>query len=174
MIIPFFFLRLSYQLIQIKTKTIPIFLTSRTNKKFLPNNVIIGQEFFVSSLYSIPLLSTLHTPHVMDNNSKWKIRSASIPIKNDSTPEIVRLYTRHESRQKNATLQNNLVRHSHPILQAARSEQKQTISSHISALAEKLISKEKDIHLDAYWNNKSEIKDAMKIAEDKMYQGWTL
>lgn len=64
MIIPFFFLRFSYQLIQIKTKTIPIFLTSRTNKKFLPNNVIIGQEFFVSSLYSIPLLSTLHTPHV--------------------------------------------------------------------------------------------------------------
>ncbi|WP_019552683.1 hypothetical protein [Propionispira raffinosivorans] len=84
-----------------------------------------------------------------NNNDKWKIQSAYIPIKNDSTPEIVRLYTLHESQQKNAILQNNLVRHSHPILQAARSEQKQAISSHISALAEKLISEEKDIHLDA-------------------------
>ncbi|WP_182186621.1 MobA/MobL family protein [Pectinatus frisingensis] len=109
-----------------------------------------------------------------DNNSKWKIQSSSIPIKNDSTPEIVRLYTPHESRQKNATLQKNLARHSHPILQAAYSHQKQTISSHISTLAEKLISKEKDIHLDAHWNNESEVKDKAKIAEDKMYQGWNL
>jgi len=109
-----------------------------------------------------------------NNNDKWKIQSAYIPIKNDSTPEIVRLYTLYESQQKNATLQNNLVRHSHPILQAARSEQKQAISSHISALAEKLISEEKDIHLDALWHNESEVKDKAKFAEDKMYQGWNL
>lgn len=109
-----------------------------------------------------------------NNNNKWKIHSASIPIKNDATPEIIRLYTLHESRQKNATLQNNLVRHSHPILQAARNDQKQAISSHVSALAEKLISKEKDIHLDAHWNNESDVKDKAKVAEDKMYQGWNL
>lgn len=110
----------------------------------------------------------------MNNNNNWKIQSASIPIKNNSTPQTVRLYTSYESRQKNATLQKNLARHSHPILQAAYSHQKQAISSHISNLADKLILKEKDIHLAAYWNNESEIKDAMKIAEDKMYQGWTL
>jgi len=109
-----------------------------------------------------------------DNNSKWKIQSSSIPMKNDATPEIVRLYTCHESRQKNAALQKNLARHSHPILQAAHNHQKQAISSHISALAEKLISKEKDIHVDAHWNNESEIKDKTKIAEDKMYNGWNL
>ena len=101
-------------------------------------------------------------------------RNIHIPIKNDSTPEIVRLYTPHESWQKNATLQKNLARYTHPILQTARNEQKQTISAHISALAEKLISKEKDIHLDAHWNNESEIKDKAKNAEDIMYQGWSL
>lgn len=111
---------------------------------------------------------------ITDNNNKWKIQSTSIPIKNDSTPEIVRLYTPHESWQKNATLQKNLARYTHPILQTARNEQKQTISAHISALAEKLISKEKDIHLDAHWNNESEIKDKAKNAEDIMYQGWSL
>ena len=111
---------------------------------------------------------------ITDNNNKWKIQSTSIPIKNDSTPEIVRLYTPHESWQKNATLQKNLARYTHPILQTARNEQKQTISAHISALAEKLISKEKDIHLDAHWNNESEDKDKAKIAEEKMYQGWSL
>ncbi|MGE1063609.1 MobA/MobL family protein [Megasphaera paucivorans] len=109
-----------------------------------------------------------------NNNNKWKIHSASIPIKNDATPEIIRLYTLHESRQQNATLQNNLVRHSHPILQTARNDQKQAISSHVASLAEKLISKEKDIHLDAHWNNESEVKDKTKIAEEKMYQGWSL
>ena len=111
---------------------------------------------------------------ITDNNNKWKIQSTSIPIKNDSTPEIVRLYTPHESWQKNATLQKNLARYTHPILQTARNEQKQTISAHISALAEKLISKEKDIHLDAHWNNESDVKDKTKIAEEKMYQGWNL
>ena len=110
----------------------------------------------------------------MNNNNNWKIQSAPIPIKNNSTPQTVRLYTSYESRQKNTTLQKNLARHSHPILQTAYSHQKQAISSHISNLADKLILKEKDIHLAAYWNNESEIKDAMKIAEDKMYQGWTL
>jgi hypothetical protein len=109
-----------------------------------------------------------------NNNNKWKIQSASIPIKNDSTPQIVWLYTLHESRQKNATLQKNLVRHSHTILQAARNDQKQAIAAHISALAEKLISKEKDIHLDALWHNESEVKDKAKIAEEKMYQSWNL
>ena len=109
-----------------------------------------------------------------NNNDKWKIKSASIPIKNDSTPEIVRLYTPHESRQKNAASQKNFARHSHPILQVAHSHQKQIISSHISTLAKKLISKEKDIHLDAHWNDESEVKDKAKNAEDKIYQGWTL
>ena len=112
--------------------------------------------------------------HVMTaNNNKWKIQSAHIQIKNDSTPEIVRLYTLHEARQKNAALQKNLARHSHSILQAAH-DQKQAISAHISALAEKLIPKEKDIHLDAHWHNESEVKDKAKIAEEKMYQGWSL
>ena len=111
---------------------------------------------------------------ITDNNNKWKIQSTSIPIKNDSTPEIVRLYTPHESWQKNATLQKNLARYTHPILQTARNEQKQTISAHISALAEKLISKEKDIHLDAHWNNESEVIDKAKNAEDRMYQEWHL
>ena len=108
------------------------------------------------------------------NNNKWKIQSASIPIKNDSTPEIVRLYTRHESKQKNAALQKELARHFHPILQAAHSHQKQAISSNISTLAENLIFKEKDIHLDAHWNNESEVIDKVKFAEDTMYQGWNL
>ena len=111
---------------------------------------------------------------VMMNNNNWKIQSAPIPIKNDSTPEIIRLYTPHESRQKNAASQKNLARHSHPILQVAHSHQKQIISSHISTLAKKLISKEKDIHLDAHWNDESEVKDKAKNAEDKIYQGWTL
>ena len=53
-------------------------------------------------------------------------------------------------------------------------KKKQAISAHISNLAEKLISKEKDIHLDAHWNNESEVKDKTKIAEDKMYQHWSL
>jgi len=113
--------------------------------------------------------------HVMtNNNNKWKIQKTSIPIKNDSTPKIVRLYTPHESKQKNAALQKELARHSHPILQAAHSHQKQAISSHISTLAEKIISKEKDIHLDAHWNNESEVIDKAKNAEDRMYQGWHL
>ncbi len=111
---------------------------------------------------------------MMNNNNKWKIQSASIPIKNDSTPEIVRLYTPHESRQKNASLQKELGRHSHPILQAAHSHQNQAIASHISTLVEKFISKEKDIHLNTHWNNESEVKDNAKNAEDRMYQGWSL
>ncbi|WP_026329447.1 MobA/MobL family protein [Propionispira raffinosivorans] len=115
-----------------------------------------------------------HEIQVMMNNNNWKIQSAPIPIKNDSTPEIIRLYTPHESRQKNAASQKNLARHSHPILQVAHSHQKQIISSHISTLAKKLISKEKDIHLDAHWNDESEVKDKAKNAEDKIYQGWTL
>ena len=53
-------------------------------------------------------------------------------------------------------------------------KKKQAISAHISNLAEKLISKEKDIHLDAHWHNESEVKDKAKIAEEKMYQGWSL
>ncbi|WP_196599103.1 hypothetical protein, partial [Pectinatus frisingensis] len=109
-----------------------------------------------------------------DNRSKWKIKTFSIPIKNDSTHEIIRLYMLHESREKNATLQNNLVKHSHPILQAAHTHKKQLVSSHISTLAEKLISKEKDIHLDAHWSDKAEVKDKVKNAEDRMYQGWNL
>ena len=109
-----------------------------------------------------------------NNNSKWKIQSSSISIKNDSISEIVRLYTPHESRQKNAALQKNFARYSHPVLQAAHNHQKQAISARISTLAEKLVAKEKDIHLDAHWNNKSEVKDKTKIAEEKMYQGWSL
>ena len=108
------------------------------------------------------------------NNNKWKIQSTSISIKNDATPEFIRLYTRHESRQKNTALQKKLARHPHPILRAARNEQKQAISAHISALAEKLISKEEDIHLDAHWHNESEVKDKAKIVEEKMYQSWNL
>lgn len=116
-----------------------------------------------------------HELQVMtNNNNKWKIQSASIPIKNDSTPEIVWLYTPHESRQKNATLQKTLARHSHPILQAAHTHKKQAASSHIFTLAENLISREKDIHLDAHWNNESEVKDKAKNAEEKMYQSWNL
>ena len=109
-----------------------------------------------------------------DNNNKWKIQSASIPMKNASTPEIVRLYTPHEAMRKNAALQKELARHSHPILQAAHNHQKQAISSDISTLAEKLISKEKDIHLNAHWNSESEVIDKAKNAEDRMYQGWNL
>ncbi|MGL5255869.1 MAG: hypothetical protein ACRC76_02435 [Proteocatella sp.] len=60
------------------------------------------------------------------------------------------------------------------LLQAAHNHKKQAISSHISALAEKLISKEKDIHLDAHWNNESKVIDKAKNAEDRMYQGWNL
>lgn len=60
------------------------------------------------------------------------------------------------------------------ILYAIQNQQKQAISAHISTFAEKLVSKEKDIHLDAHWNNESEVKDKAKIAEDKMYQGWRL
>ena len=111
---------------------------------------------------------------VMNNNNQWKIQSTSIPIKNDSTPEIIRLYTPHESRQKNASLPKNLARHSHPILQASHHHKKQAISAHISNLAEKLISKEKDIHLNAHWNNESDVKDKTKIAEDTLYRGWNL
>ena len=116
-----------------------------------------------------------HELQVMtNNNNKWKIQSASIQIKNDATSEFVRLYTRHESRQKNAALQKDLARHSHPILQAARDQHKQAILTHISALAEKLVSKAKDIHLDALGSSTSEVKDKAKIAEEKMYQGWNL
>lgn len=112
---------------------------------------------------------------ITDNNNKWNIQSTSISMKNDSTPEIIRLYTPHdETRQKNAALQKTLARHTHPILQAAHNHQKQAISSHISSLAEKLILKEKDIHLDAHWNNESEIIDKEKNAEDRLYQGWHL
>ena len=93
---------------------------------------------------------------------------------NNSTPEIVRLYTPHESRQKNAASPRNLARHSHPILQASHHHKKQAISAHISTLAEKLISKEKDIHLNAHWNNESDVKDKTKIAEDTLYRGWNL
>lgn len=109
-----------------------------------------------------------------DGNNKWKIQSASIRMKNNAIPEFVRLYTRHESQQKNAALQEKLARHLPPILQAAHDQHKQSISTHISALAEKLISKEKDIHLDAHWHNESEVKDKAKIAEEKMYQEWRL
>lgn len=116
--------------------------------------------------YDVPLITS--------NNNNWKIQSSSIPMKHDATPEIVRLYTCHESKQKNAALQKNLARHSHPILQTAHNHQKQAISSHISVLAEKLISKEKDIHLDAHWNNESESIDKAKNAEEKMYQGWNI
>lgn len=111
---------------------------------------------------------------ITDNNNKWKIQSTSISMKNDATPEIVRLYTRHESKQKNAALQKNLARNSHLILQSARNKQKQAISAHISILAEKLIPKEKDIHLDAHWNSETEVIDKAKIAEDRIYQGWHL
>ena len=111
---------------------------------------------------------------ITDNNSKWKIQSTSISMKNDATPKIVRLYTPHESKQKNAGLQKNSVRHSHPILQASHHHKKQAISAHISTLAEKLISKEKDIHLNAHWNNESDVKDKTKIAEDTLYRGWNL
>ncbi len=93
---------------------------------------------------------------------------------NNSTPEIVRLYTPHESRQKNAASPRNLARHSHPILQAAHNQQKKVISARISTLAEKLVAKEKDIHLDAHWNNESDVKDKAKIAEEKLYQEWNL
>lgn len=110
-----------------------------------------------------------------NNNNKWKIQSASIQMKNDATPEFVRLYTRHESEQRNVTFQKNFPKHSHPILLAAHDHHKQAISAHISQLAEKLVSpKEKDIHLDAHWNKESDVKDKAKIAEDKLYQGWNL
>ena len=111
---------------------------------------------------------------IANNNNKSKIQSASIQMKNGATPKIVRLYTRHELKQKNAALQKKLARHSHSILQTAHSHKEQAISAHITILAEKLISKEKDIHLDAYWNNESEVKDKTKIAEDKIYHGWNL
>lgn len=111
---------------------------------------------------------------ITGDNNKWKIQSISIRMKNDATPELVRLYTRHESKQKNEASQKKLTRHPHPILQAAQNQQKQAISAHISTFAKKLVSKEKDIHLDAHWNNESEVKDKAKIAEDKMYQGWRL
>lgn len=50
------------------------------------------------------------------------------------------------------------------ILQAANDQPKQAISAHISILAEKLIAKEKDIHLNAHWNNESsEVIDKVKM-----------
>ena len=76
--------------------------------------------------------------------------------------------------QKNTTFQKKISRLSHPILQATYDQQKQKISAHISILAEKFISKEKDIHLDTLWNNDSDVKDNAKIAEEKMYHGWNL
>lgn len=111
---------------------------------------------------------------MINNNNKWKIQSTSIQMKNDATPEIVRLYIRHESRQTTSSSQKNFARHPYPVLPDARNQQKQVISAHIYSLAEKLISKESGIHLDAHWNNESEFKDKAKIAEDKMYQGWSL
>lgn len=111
---------------------------------------------------------------MMVNNNKWRIQSDSIQIRNDYTPEIVRLYARHESRKKSTIFQKKISRYSHPVLQAAQAQQKQAISAHISRLAEKLISKEKDIHWDAHWNNDSDVKDKAKIAEENMYQGWSL
>lgn len=109
-----------------------------------------------------------------ENNNKWKIQSAVTQMKNISTPEIIRLYTPHESRQQNVALQKNLARHSHPILQAARNQQRQSITAHIFQLAERLVSKEKSIRLESHWDNKSEIKDNAQIAENKLYQGWNL
>ena len=104
---------------------------------------------------------------IRGEKNKWKIQKVSFRIKSDAIPEIAHLYIRHKSQKK-------FLRHSHPILQAAHNQQKQAISAHISTLAEKLVSKEKDIHLDVLWNNESEVKDKAKIAEDKMYQGWYL
>ena len=99
--------------------------------------------------------------------NKWKIQKVSFRIKSDAIPEIAHLYIRHKSQKK-------FLRHSHPILQAAHNQQKKVISAHISTLAEKLIAKEKDIHLDAHWNNESDVKDKAKIAEEKLYQEWNL
>ncbi|MBP2656989.1 MAG: mobA/MobL family protein [Firmicutes bacterium] len=111
---------------------------------------------------------------IMGNNNKWKIQCTFSRMKSDATPEFVPLYARHETKQKNETSQKKITRHPHPILQAAYNQQKQAISAHISTFAEKLVSKEKDIHLDAHWNNEPEVKDKAKVAEDKMYQGWSL
>ena len=60
------------------------------------------------------------------------------------------------------------------ILQVVNDQPEQAISAHISTLAEKLISKEKDIYLNAHWNNESEVIDKAKNAEDRMYQCWHL
>ena len=62
----------------------------------------------------------------------------------------------------------------HPVLQAAHAQKSQAILAHISSLAEELISKEKGVHLDARWNTESEATDKAKIAEEKMYRGWSL
>ena len=113
--------------------------------------------------------------HILtNNNDKRKIQSAFIQMKNGAIPENVRLYTPHEARQKNAALQKNSARHLHPILLVARDQQKQAILTRISALAEIFISKEKDVHLNAHWNNESDVKDKTKIAEDTLYRGWNL
>ena len=111
---------------------------------------------------------------ITDNNSKWKILNTSIRIKNDATPEIVPLYTRHEAKQKNVFPQERITKQSNPMIETAQNHHRQAISFHISALAEIFVSKEKDIRLNAHWTNESEAKDKAKIAEEKMYQGWIL
>lgn len=104
------------------------------------------------------------------SNNNWKIYAASIQTKDDSFPELVRLYARHESKRQNTASQRPL----HPALQVAHTHRNQAILAHISSLAEELISKEKSVRLDAHWNDESEAKDKAKIAEEKMYQGWSL
>lgn len=112
---------------------------------------------------------------ITNGKNAWKIQSASILMKNEASPAIVRLYTRHESRQKNVSSQKEFTgQHPRLILQAAFEQRKKTIVAHISVIAEKLVSKEKDIHLDALWGEESDVKDKTKIVEEKMYQGWNL
>ncbi len=104
------------------------------------------------------------------SNNKWTVHDASIQTKDDSSPELVRIYARHESKGQNIASQRPL----HPVLQAARAQKSQAILAHISSLAEKLIAKEKGVRLDARWNTESEATDKAKVAEEKMYQGWSL
>ena len=107
---------------------------------------------------------------IPESNNKWTVHDASIQTKDDSSPELVRLYARHESKRQNTASQRPL----HSVLQAAHAQKSQAILAHISSLAEKLIAKEKGVRLDAHWNTESEATDKAKIAEEKMYQGWGL
>lgn len=107
---------------------------------------------------------------IPESNNKWTVHDASIQTKDDSSPELVRLYARHESKRQNTASQRPL----HSVLQAAHAQKNQAILAHISSLAEKLIAKEKGVRLDVHWNDESEAKDKAKIAEEKMYQGWSL